>query len=213
MCAQFLIRANIKKISKRLQGIVPHDFSWETHVFPRYKSPVALWEANQRMIKPLAFGLIPFYEKAPKPKKVYHNARVETISEKVTFRKSFSQSRCLVPMDSFLEYIWTGAKTNWLARFYPAEGEELMVAAGIWSRWMSSEGEEIDSFSVITTEPPEFVRETGHERCPLFLKESVWRDWLDPQNTKGIHLNEILKEKEEISFAVENISKQGSLFV
>ncbi len=179
-------------------------FEKKAHVFPRYKSAVVVKVNQKTQIKPMQFGLIPFFEKEEKPKKIFHNARVETVSEKVSFKKPFLETRCLVPMDSFFEYIWTTETTKWIARFY-SKNIQMLVAAGIWSSWKSPSGKIIDSFSILTTEPPEFILKTGHDRCPLFLKQDSFEDWLEPIKNEPKQLLKILENKEEIQFDVEKV--------
>jgi putative SOS response-associated peptidase YedK len=207
MCVQFIQPTDLKKLAALYDAQVLEQFEWKQHVFPRYPSAVFVLQNGKRMIKKMNFGFIPFFEKNPKPKKVFHNARVETISEKISFKKPFLETRCLVPLESFLEYIWTDDKTNWIARF-SSKKEELLTAAAIWNGWKSPDGTVQDTYSIITTEPPPFILETGHDRCPLFLEEHAFSDWLNPDNKTAAELYHILKNKKEIDFKVEKFNKK-----
>ena len=51
----------------------------------------------------LKWGLIPSWAKDDKIASKLINARSETVHEKPSFKKSFSQRRCLIPMDSFFD--------------------------------------------------------------------------------------------------------------
>lgn len=185
MCAQFMIRAKIKDLAIRFNAKAPsQEPLFKPHVFPRYLAPVVVQSPTGREIKLMQFGLIPFFEKNPKPKMVFHNARAETITEKPSFKRSFMTSRILVPMDSFFEYIWESETSKWIAQFTSQEPGELLVACGIHNAWTlpapaTPAQPPIDTFAIVTTEPPKLVSETGHDRCPLFITESNWDAWLN----------------------------------
>ncbi len=182
MCVQFLISSNLKILAREYGAVWDGDFEWKPHVFPRYIAPVLVAE-QARTIKPMAFGLIPFFEKEEKPKKIFHNARVETVAEKPSFKRPFVQNRCIVPMESFFEFVPGPVGKKRLIRFAPADGS-LLSAAGIWSIWKSPAGTEIRSFSILTTEPPAFIAEHGHDRCPLFIDKAAIDPWLDPSEKR-----------------------------
>jgi putative SOS response-associated peptidase YedK len=49
--------------------------------------------------------------------------------------------------------------------------------AGLWDNWHSSDGSEIRTFTIITTEPNTLVKEI-HNRMPVILSQNVYSDWL-----------------------------------
>ena len=125
MCIQFMVQVELERIFRRYHTKISEEFEWKSHVFPRYLAPVVLEEKKDRLVKPMHFGLIPFFEKNPKPKKVFHNARSETLAEKVSFKRAYAQSRCIVPIQSFFEYV--GEKPNKsLAKFTPKGGKVIL---------------------------------------------------------------------------------------
>jgi len=183
MCVQFMNRRSLSELAEEYSAEVENDFSWKPHVFPKYPAPVIIESQGKRLVTGMAFGLIPFFEKNIKPKMVFHNARIETISEKPSFRKAFKETRCLIPVDSFFEYVEGEDGKKKLVKFYNQD-ETPLTAAGIWSKWKSPEGTSINTFSMVTTSPPKIVETTGHDRCPLFLSDSLSEEWLaDPPTT------------------------------
>ena len=56
--------------------------------------------------------------------------------------------------------------------------EPIAYAAGIWSRWQSPEGQTIDSYAIITTQPNETLADI-HHRMPVLLAQSDHNAWLD----------------------------------
>jgi putative SOS response-associated peptidase YedK len=79
--------------------------------------------------------------------------------------------------------------TGW--REFKAEGkvkqpyqfrlEPLLFAfAGLWSSWTSPDGELVESFAIVTTEPNPTAVEY-HDRMPLVLAPDLYEGWLDPR--------------------------------
>lgn len=154
---------------------LPDSAGVKHHVRITNPAPVFVKE-NLRLMR---FGLLPSWSKEPKVKFATHNARLDTIEEKATWRTPFKRNHCLVPMGSFLEPIYTGEYAGNIVGF-KAKNDEPLVAAGIYDTWINKEtGEVIDSFAIITHDPPKYVADIGHDRCPLFLKKSVYKEWLE----------------------------------
>ena len=61
-------------------------------------------KASSRGITLAAWGLIPSWAKDSSRQVNAINARVETISEKPTFREAFKSRRCLVPVTGYYEW-------------------------------------------------------------------------------------------------------------
>jgi putative SOS response-associated peptidase YedK len=133
------------------------------------KGSGGLEEANLR------WGLIPSWAKDPKIGIQCINARAETISKKPSFREAFQKRRCLVPADGFWEWETIGKK-NIPWKFTRPDGEEFCLA-GLWESWMS-EGEPLESFTIITTSPNELVRSV-HNRMPVILSPNEAEIWLE----------------------------------
>ena len=64
-------------------------------------------------------------------------------------------------------------------------------------------GEVIQSFAIITSDPPEFIARTGHDRCPVFLNEQNGREWLANAGAPAQELKQfLLAGKSEHEFEV-----------
>jgi putative SOS response-associated peptidase YedK len=53
-----------------------------------------------------------------------------------------------------------------------------MAFAGLWERWTSPDGREIETCAIIVTEANELVRPI-HDRMPVILGAEAWESWLD----------------------------------
>jgi len=188
VCAQYLLELDVESLSKRFSNLRV-DLSEEDlaqrswHLFPKYRGPILRFHENQTQLETLEFGLVPKWDK--EMKKRFHNARVETVDEKPSFRGEFVKSHCLVPMSGFFEYIWQDDKNNWLAKFFPND-HELLFAAGIYS--------ERRGFSILTMPPPPEILKVGHDRSPLFLKPERTNEWLLNEGEEGADLKKFLRE-------------------
>ena len=77
--------------------------------------------------------------------------------------------------------------------------------AGLYENWLDKEtGEEIDTFTIITTQANE-VLEPIHERMPVILKSKNYDKWLDVEEHDTEKLEKLLvpySAKEMESYAV-----------
>lgn len=147
-------------------------------VTPHRLAPVVVFRDQALIAEPMKFSLLPRWSKEPKVKFATHNARLESIVEKPTWRDSFKKRHCIVPMTSFIEPIYEGSEAGHMVAFHKPDMNWLL-AAGIWDEWTNKDsGEVIESFSIITTTPLPFVETTGHDRSPLFLNTASAEEWL-----------------------------------
>jgi putative SOS response-associated peptidase YedK len=136
------------------------------------------------------WGLIPFWAKDPKIGNRLINARAETLAEKPSFRGSFKYKRCLVLTDGFYEWRKEpGTKTK-TPIYLRMKNKKPFAFAGLWDIWNSSDGSEIRTFTIITTEPNQLV-EKIHNRMPVILPQVAYSEWLqegenDPSLLKSL---------------------------
>src|ERR1700755_1235878 len=108
------------------------------------------------------------------------NAKGETLLDSGMWRDSFLSRRCLIPMDSFVEWEKDGKlRLPWL---FAMADDEPFALGGVWRHWRSPDGKsQMDTYAVITTEPNELVVEkTGHDRMPVIIKRQDYQRWLAP---------------------------------
>lgn len=203
MCGRFTLEKPIDAIQLRF-GLSPDEPV--PHV-PRYNvSPgqhilTVVSDAGQRRPVYMRWGLIPSWQKEPKPGPI--NARAETVAERPMFRAAYRQRRCLIPADGFYEWkplpaagaaaqpagpaalpgVIAGATPKRSAkpppkqpfRFMRADGE-LFAFAGIWETWLGPSGPLL-TCCLLTTTPNELVAPV-HDRMPLILPEDAEEAWL-----------------------------------
>jgi putative SOS response-associated peptidase YedK len=191
MCGRYVLVQKIETLEKRFNINIPADFDFKVsyNISPGDFAPVITSEKPHEL-QLFQFGLTPFWAK----KKMYlFNARAEgnrnkendpeyngakDIINKPAFRKPIRSQRCLVPADAFIE----GTSQEGLSKpylVYLKNKERPFSFAGIYDTWLDKEsGEELHSFSIITTAANSLLQKIPHHRCPLILSRSQEKYWL-----------------------------------
>ncbi len=146
--------------------------------------PVVRMNANrERELVRLRWGLVPRWAKDPSIGSKMINARGETLAQRQSFRMSYRRHRCLLPADGFYE--WMAAPGSDLARKQPVhigmKDSSLFGLAGLCERWLSPEGEVLDTCTIITTAANALLRPV-QERMPMIVAPEDYARWLDPAN-------------------------------
>lgn len=181
MCSIFEFKIPIKYTKDYFDISLDSEISGRAH--PYSFVPVITIDSNQNfLIKNMNFSLVPHWSKERKVRFATHNARLfgedgSPIFTKPTWKIPFAKNHCLVVMDSFVESVHQGPHAGNLISFKKSN-KEPMIAAGIFDQWIDkATGEVLDSFSILTHEPPKFVLDSGHDRCPVFLNNNAALKW------------------------------------
>ena len=139
-------------------------------------------ETGDTTLDLIRWGLLPWWAKDQKIAWKLINARAETVATAPAFKKAFAKRRCLVPVDGFYEWKKVGKeKRPYLIGM--ATGEPFTLA-GLWENWKDpASGEWVRTFTIITTDANELVREL-HDRMPVVIGADDRDRWLnsaDPQ--------------------------------
>jgi len=145
------------------------------NVAPGQSMPVVVRNSPNRLVE-MQWGLIPSWSKEPRAQFSTINARAETITKSPVFRGPFKSQRCLVPASGFYEWRQTGqGKQPYCIRLKTGE---LFAFAGLYDVWRDREGNELYSYTIITTPPNDLVAPI-HNRMPVILEQEDEQVWLD----------------------------------
>jgi len=145
------------------------------NVAPSQSMPVVVRKSPNRLVE-MQWGLIPSWSKEPRAQFSTINARAETITKSPVFRGPFKSRRCLVPASGFYEWRQTGqGKQPYCIRL---KAGELFAFAGLYDVWRNGEGNELYSYTIITTTPNDLVAPI-HNRMPVILQQEDEQVWLD----------------------------------
>lgn len=151
----------------------------------------------------LHWGLIPSWAKDTSMAAKLINARAETVAEKPAFRVAFKHRRCLIAADGFFEWQKQGTKKQ--PFYFRVKDGEPFAFAGLWERWSSPDGKEIDSCTILTTTANELVQPV-HERMPMILSPEDDDLWLNPQISTDEQLQPLLKPYPAAAMTVYPVS-------
>jgi putative SOS response-associated peptidase YedK len=144
------------------------------NVAPTQPMPVVVRNSPNRLVE-MQWGLIPSWSKEPQVKFSTINARAETLTTSPVFRGPFKSRRCLVPASGFYEWRKTSdGKQPFYIRLHDGE---LFAFAGLYDVWHDAEGNELYSYTIITTKPNDVVA-TIHNRMPVILQRDDEDAWL-----------------------------------
>jgi putative SOS response-associated peptidase YedK len=143
-----------------------------------------------RCLSQMRWGLIPSWTNDPAIGYKMINARAETVATAPSFREPFRSQRCLIPADGFYEWVRSGKEK--FPFCFTLMDEGVFAFAGIWDRWKMSQGQWIETCSILTTKPNRLVLDI-HDRMPVILSRDMYDLWLDPGFTKVDELQPLLK--------------------
>ncbi|EAW37489.1 SOS response-associated peptidase [Lyngbya sp. PCC 8106] len=199
MCGRFTLTDNGEQIPEQFQ------LSEIPEITPRYNiAPTQLVatvsmnsKSEKRQFNWMRWGLIPSWAKDQKMGAKLINARVETVTEKPSFRQAIRQHRCLIIADGFYE--WQKQKDDKQPYYLHLENHQPFGFAGLWQRWKSPENQEIISCTILTTEADNQVRSI-HHRQPIILSENNYSQWLNPHLTKPQEILPLLTAQPRLNY-------------
>jgi len=178
MCGRFSLTVNEAELNEFFEtagGDAPYEARY--NCAPTQMLAVITNE-KPRQLSYYKWGLIPGWAKDPSIGNKMINARAETITEKPSYKTALRTRRCLVPADAFYEWRQNGDKVPY--RIY-LKNSKLFAFAGLWDRWRTPDGNEISSFTIITTGANGFMQPI-HNRMPVILKRENEKLWLGSNN-------------------------------
>ena len=214
MCYQTRLIRKREEIAERFNTEIDDLLDYEPiefcKAFDYPKTPI-ITNKNPQKIELYNWGLIPQWSQNDSIKQYTLNARIETLSEKPSF-KDVINNRCLIIADGFYEWQWrnkTGSKKEKYLMTLP--NEELFAFAGIYSSWVGFDNTIINSYSIITTEANELMSEIHNtkQRMPIILKKEDEQNWLNGGDYKKYAFP---YSCELIATSQENNSEQLPLF-
>ena len=174
MCGRFSFSTSRERIQEEFGVRAPKQLEISFNIAPTQKAYV-ITNKDPNSLTQMHWGLIPFWSKDGKLTGKMINARSEGIFTKPSFRMPIRKKRCIIPADSFYEWVKVGKKKK-PYRILPTSGN-LFAFAGIWEYW-SDDNAELFTFSIITCDANKEVSPV-HDRMPLFFEDNETREkWL-----------------------------------
>lgn len=189
MCGRYTLITDISRIAESF-GVAP-----TLEAQPRYniaptQDIVAILNNGSPHLSLLRWGLIPAWAKDETIGSRMINARAETLAEKPSFRGLLRGKRCLVVADGFYE--WQAEGKSKTPMYITLQDGQPFAFAGLWDLWKSPDGRQVQSCTIVTTEPNELMAPI-HNRMPAILRPKAYEDWLNPQLRDEQVLTHLLK--------------------
>ncbi|WP_458207518.1 SOS response-associated peptidase [Haladaptatus sp. NG-SE-30] len=172
MCGRLSLFALEADLTERFDATPTRPLRPRYNVAPGQAHPVVRNDTPDEMHFP-TWGLVPHWTDQFSGGHI--NARTETLAEKPSFRDAYRERRCLVLADGF--YDWKQTATGKQPFRMTRADEKPFAMAGLWEPWSGNGGEKKTSFTVVTTEPNDLVREV-HHRMPVILAPEDEETWL-----------------------------------
>ncbi len=203
MCGRFQLITEFKNLPELLKKDMPRGLNqkYAKQELIKPGSPIlALKNEGKTQTSIMLWGFIsewskdPFNKTSPKP----FNARSETVEEKKLFRASWRHKRCLIPASGFLEKDYVISRKD----------SQAFWLGGLWNRWMSQEGSELESCCVLTTEPNDLVKQF-HNRMPVIIPNGLEEEWISSvKNAQDLHaLKPLMTKWDPEEWIAEPINK------
>lgn len=176
MCGRFTLRSRLNLVIRELNLFSDLDGEPRYNIAPTQAIPTIRPDAEgRRTCKMLRWGLIPVWDKSPKPGTGLINARAETVAEKPAFRSAFRKRRCLVLADGYYE--WKVLDKGKQPYFVHRADNAPFGFAGLWECRPNETGPPLETCTIITTTANELTGHV-HDRMPVILDMDRWDSWL-----------------------------------
>lgn len=191
--------ALIKTPNPTDQRIFSHYFA---HVMVSKVSDEKNLHAHQaaRVFEPMRYRLRPAEALLEIPSKYnLFNARLDSLETRPLWRKLFKRRHGIFPFLRFFEWVEVEGKKKLIS--FQARNHPIMWAPCLWDEWFSPDQTlHFKSFAILTDDPPPEIAARGHDRCPIFLQEKYFDDWLNPQDHSQEKIYQLLKQQEKTFF-------------
>ena len=180
MCGRYVVINPVSKTKKIIKSAIQVEDNENYNAHPNQNLPVIKKYKNGNTLENLKWGLVPIWAKERDFKALF-NARLETIDEKVSFKKLIKDFRCVAVADGFYE--WKREEKEKIPNYFVREDKKTIFFAGIY---------ENNQFCLITEEASENIKEI-HHRQPVILNQADINRYLNLELSGSNFLKECKK--------------------
>ncbi|MBM3691117.1 MAG: SOS response-associated peptidase [Actinobacteria bacterium] len=181
MCGRYTAIADLREVvtAMGVDEVIASIGEPRYNIAPTQEVSAVIESAGVRQLDLFTWGLVlPWSKLAPSN---LINARVESVTQKPSFREAIRYRRCLIPATGWYEWQSTVLSARKKQPFYfHSNSSNILAFAGIYV--INEKAEK--SFAIIT-QPANEVVIAIHDRMPLILDSSGFSDWLDPDQKDG----------------------------
>ena len=194
MCGRYVITNPVSKTKKIVKSAIKVDDLENYNAHPYQNLPVIKKYINGNTLENLKWGMVPSWSKKKEFKPLI-NARLETIDEKVSFKKLIKLTRCIAVADGFYE--WKREEKYKVPYYFLREDKKIMYIAAIY---------ENNEFYLITEQASNNVNEI-HHRQPVIINENDINRYLNLELDGSSFLKECKRPKLEFYQISKEVNK------
>ena len=191
MCGRYVITKPVSKTIDLVKSNIKVEDLDNYNAHPTQKLPIIRSYTNGKALENYQWGIVPKWAKEKSDFRPLINARLETINEKVSFKKLIKQKRCIAVADGFYE--WKREEKFKTPYYFLRKDKKMIFIAAI---------HENNEFCLITEDASENVKFI-HHRQPVILNESDVNRYLNLELDGSI----FLKESKKVDLEFYEISK------
>ena len=183
MCFHAQLSQPISKLEQRFNAQLLKLQNYQAGIYNGFTHPhtPVIIDKEPKTIQLFQWGLIPFWAKDTNIQKHTLNARIETLTEKPSFRNVVN-NHCLILADGFFEWQWLDAKGKQKQKYFiTLPNNEPFTFGGLYSTWVDKTTGEIKNTYTIITKPANDLMSKIHntkKRMPLILNPEDENNWL-----------------------------------
>ena len=194
MCGRYVITNPVSKTKKIVKTAIKVDDKENYNAHPYQNLPVIKKYINGNTLENLKWGMVPSWSKKKEFKPLI-NARLETIDEKISFKKLIKLTRCIAVADGFYE--WKREEKYKVPYYFLREDKKIMYIAAIY---------ENNEFCLITEQASNNVNEI-HHRQPVIINENDINRYLNLELDGSSFLKECKRPKLEFYQISKEVNK------
>ena len=167
MCGRYVVTKPVTKTVGLVKTNIKVEDTDNYNAHPTQKLPIIKSYTNGKTIEQCSWGMVPSWAQDKKDFKPLINARLETLVEKVSFKRLIQTSRCVIVADGYYE--WKRDEKEKVPYYFMRTNNSLMFFAAIHQN---------NQFCIITREATSKIKDI-HHREPLIINEEQISNYLN----------------------------------
>jgi putative SOS response-associated peptidase YedK len=197
MCGRNSLYVSGKKLEERYNASLDIDWTKSYNIAPGNNQPVVK-KNSPKTLETMKWNFIPHFTDSKQEKRKWRNrniinARVESVQDKNTFKKSFQNRKCLIPSTGFYEWKDEGKPKKTPYHVKPSNGV-IFSFAGFYNN---------ETFVILTKKSENSDMAELHERTPVIIPKDKEEEYLD-----NIIEKEKLERLKASNLKIKQVSKK-----
>jgi putative SOS response-associated peptidase YedK len=197
MCGRYVVTNPKSKTEKLVKSAIQIDDVENYNAHPLQKLPVIKKYKNGNTLENFKWGITPSWAKEKEFRPLI-NARLETIDEKISFKKLIKEFRCVAVADGFYE--WQREEKEKIPYYFSREDQKTLFMAGIFDK---------NEFCLITEEASDNIKKI-HHRQPVILNQSDVNRYLNLELSGSLFLKDCKKPKLSFHRIAKDVNKPSN---